>query len=55
MAKLRPTPIMTSVTRTSLDRRDSFGKDSPNFFMAVVNIVDPLDIDIDQGQVFNSL
>ena len=23
--------------------------------MAVVNIIDPLDIDIDQGQVFNSL
>ena len=23
--------------------------------MAIVNIIDPLDIDIDQGQVFNSL
>ncbi len=35
--------------KTSLDGRDSFSVKIPQFFMAVVNIIDPTDNDIDQS------
>ena len=53
---MKPTPIMTSRDKASLDGCIEKPKLEDSLsFMAIVSIIDPFDIDIDQGQILCAL